>query len=90
MIRLLQSSTESSNVHLVRVILECSKQTGPWLKTLSVHSLVGKADIALLDQLLTAGASCNRRNITGAGPVHKVCDPSSLAEVQSCLPCDCC
>ena len=70
---MLQTLTEDGNLALVEVLMEGSKQTGPWLKTLSVHQLVGKANPQLLDQLLSAGASCNKRDSnTGFGPLHKV------------------
>ena len=58
---------------MVEVLLEDSKHTGPWLTTLSVHQLVGKVSSGTMDQLLSAGSSCNQRDATnGFGPVHKV------------------
>ena len=72
-VRLLQKLADGGNIHLFVVLIESSKQTGPWLKTLSVHQLVGHVKVGVMDQLLMAGASCNKRDLmTGDGPVHKV------------------
>ncbi|KAK9854785.1 hypothetical protein WJX84_000152 [Apatococcus fuscideae] len=73
LVRLLQSAMNAVNLPLVEVLMGCSKQTGPWLKTIAVPlQLVIVAPIDLLDQLLSAGASCNQRDPkTGEAAIHK-------------------